>query len=147
VCASAFIVGSSAGYTMFRGSVKGPGYPLHSPISPSLPLPCVTVCHHISTINFFKEEIDSKYRLCKQREETVDHLTSGCPALAKNGYLMRHDRVCVHLHYSISKALGIKTTDKLYTHTHTHTHPNQYVNKMIRCYGIRGYTQRDKFSK
>jgi len=28
--------------------VKGTGYPLHSPVSPSLPLPCVTVCHHIS---------------------------------------------------------------------------------------------------
>jgi hypothetical protein len=81
------------GYTMFRGSVKSTGYPLHSPVSPSLPhlaspcaitfqldstavvildtacsevvwrvlattsfasfpftsLPCVTVCHHIST--------------------------------------------------------------------------------------------------
>ena len=43
------ISGSNAGYTMFRGSVKGTGYPLHSPVSPSLPLPCVTVCHHIST--------------------------------------------------------------------------------------------------
>jgi hypothetical protein len=41
--------GSNAGYTMFRGSVKSTGYPLHSPVSPSLPLPCVTVCHHIST--------------------------------------------------------------------------------------------------
>ena len=40
---------SNAGYTMFRGSVKGTGYPLHSPVSPSLPLPCITVCHHIST--------------------------------------------------------------------------------------------------
>ena len=43
------ISGSNAGYTMFRGSVKGTRYPLHSPVSPSLPLPCVTVCHHIST--------------------------------------------------------------------------------------------------
>jgi hypothetical protein len=42
------IIGSNAGYTMFRGSVKGTGLPLHSPLSPSLPLPCVTVCHHIS---------------------------------------------------------------------------------------------------
>jgi hypothetical protein len=25
------------------------GYPLHSPVFPSVPLPCVTVCHHIST--------------------------------------------------------------------------------------------------
>ena len=41
--------GSNAGYTIFRGSVKSTGYPLHSPVSPSLPLPCVTVCHHIST--------------------------------------------------------------------------------------------------
>ena len=43
------IRGSNAGYTKFRGSVKRTGYPLHSPVSPSLPLLCVTVCHHIST--------------------------------------------------------------------------------------------------
>jgi hypothetical protein len=42
------ISGSNAGYTKFRGSVKGTGYPLHSPVSPSLPLPCVTMCYHIS---------------------------------------------------------------------------------------------------
>ena len=36
VCA---ISGSNAGYTVFRGSVKGTGYPLHSPVSPSLPPP------------------------------------------------------------------------------------------------------------
>jgi len=47
------ISGSDAGYTMFRGSVKGIGYPLHSPVSPSLPLPCVTVWHHISTAILF----------------------------------------------------------------------------------------------
>jgi len=43
------ISGSNAGYTMFRGSVKSTGYPLHSPVFPSLALRCVTVCHHIST--------------------------------------------------------------------------------------------------
>jgi len=43
------INGSNAGYTMFRGIVKGTGYPLLSTVSLSLPLPCVTVCHHIST--------------------------------------------------------------------------------------------------
>ena len=42
------ISGSNAGYTMFRGSVKGTGYPLHSPVSSSLPLPCVTVWHHVN---------------------------------------------------------------------------------------------------
>jgi hypothetical protein len=44
------ISGSNAGYTMVRGSVKSTGYSLHSPVSPSRPLPCVTVCHHISTV-------------------------------------------------------------------------------------------------
>ena len=43
------ISGSNAGYTMLRGSVKSTGYPLRSPVSLSLPLPSVTVCHHIST--------------------------------------------------------------------------------------------------
>ena len=43
------ICGSNAGYTMFPGSVKSIGYPLHSPVSPSLPLPCVTIRHRIST--------------------------------------------------------------------------------------------------
>jgi hypothetical protein len=43
------ISGSNAGYTKFQGSVKGTGYPLHSSVSPSLPLLCVTVCHHVST--------------------------------------------------------------------------------------------------
>jgi hypothetical protein len=33
------ISGSNTGYTMFRGSVKGTGYPLHSPVSPSLLFP------------------------------------------------------------------------------------------------------------
>ena len=42
------ISGNNAGYTMFRGSVKSSGYPLHSPVPPSLSLLCVTVCHPIS---------------------------------------------------------------------------------------------------
>ena len=33
------ISGGNAGYTMFRGSVKSTGYPLHLSVSPSLPLP------------------------------------------------------------------------------------------------------------
>ena len=49
------ITGSNAGYTMFRGSVKSTGYTLHSPVSPSLPLPCVAVCHRVLVI------VDSKY--------------------------------------------------------------------------------------
>jgi len=43
--------------------------------------------------NYFKNKIlregnGSKCRLCRQHEETVDHITSGCPILAKKDYLM-----------------------------------------------------------
>jgi len=62
------IRGSNAGYTMFRGSVKGTGYPLHSPVSPSLPLSCVTVCHHIST---------GLYSFLLEAESTIQITPSG----------------------------------------------------------------------
>ena len=72
----------------------------------------------------------------EKHEDTTDHLTSGCPILAKNKYLMRHDKVCTHLHYSICKALGIETADKWYTHM-----PNQCMKReMSQCCGIKQYT-------
>jgi len=58
------ISGSNAEHTMFRGSVKGTGYPLHSPVSPSLPLPCVTVCHHVSTALYHKYFLGGKGGRC-----------------------------------------------------------------------------------
>ena len=63
----------------------------------------------------WKEESDSTCRLCKQHEESTDHLTSGCPILEKNDYLMRQDKVCTHLLYSACIAM----TDRWYTHTNT----------------------------
>jgi hypothetical protein len=74
----------------------------------------------IST-NYFKrktlkEETESRWRLCKEYEENIDHLTSGYPILAKNEYVIRHDKVCTHLHYSICKILGIETTENWYSH-------------------------------
>jgi hypothetical protein len=54
------ISGSNAGYTMFRSSVKSTGYPLHSPVSPSLPLPCVTVCHQVSNALYHQQTYCSR---------------------------------------------------------------------------------------
>ena len=33
------------------------GYPLHSPVSPSFALPCITVCHHISTVLYLPSKL------------------------------------------------------------------------------------------
>jgi len=45
VCASAVVMLDTPSSEV----VEGTGYPLHSPVSPSLPLPCVTVSHQVST--------------------------------------------------------------------------------------------------
>jgi hypothetical protein len=63
-----------------------------------------------------KEEIESRCRIFKECEETIDHLTSGCPILAKNEYVIRHNKVCTHLHYSICKTLGIDTTENWFSY-------------------------------
>ena len=63
------ISGSNAGYTMFRGSVKSTGYPLHSSVPPSLHLACVIVCHHISTGLYNVPRLFEKAEFC----------LSGCP--------------------------------------------------------------------
>jgi len=70
------ISGSNAGYTMFRGSVKNTGYPLHSPVSPSLPLPCVTVCHHFSNGVYTETRLD------------IHSLSTACPLVNKATSLM-----------------------------------------------------------
>jgi hypothetical protein len=67
----------------------------------------------ITLRTFLKQEIESICRLCKEYEETIDRLRSGWPTLA---YIIRHDKVCTHLHYSIYKKLGIETTENWYSH-------------------------------
>jgi len=48
VCTSVVVMLDTPHSEVVGSGVKGTGYPLHSPVSPSLPLPCVTVCHHVS---------------------------------------------------------------------------------------------------
>jgi len=53
VCASALVMLDTPSSEVVWSTdhlvcVEGTGYPLHSPFSLSLPLPCVTVYHHVS---------------------------------------------------------------------------------------------------
>ena len=58
--------------------------------------------------NILQTERNSKYRLCKQLDETVEHIISACLILAEEQYIKRHDRVCVQLHFNICKDIGVK---------------------------------------
>ena len=57
-------------------------------------------------------ETDSKYKLCQQFDETIDHTVSACPILAKAEYIKRHDRVCAQLHFNICKETRVQVDKK-----------------------------------
>jgi len=60
---------------------------------------------------------DSKYRFCQQFDETIDHIISACPILAKEQYIKRHDSVCEQLHFNICKETGVQLNK---THWYEH---------------------------
>ena len=57
-------------------------------------------------------ETVSKCRLCQQSGETIDHIISTCPILAKEQYIKRQDRVCAQLHFNICKETGVQLDKK-----------------------------------
>ncbi len=54
-------------------------------------------------------------RVCERFQETVDHITSGCPVLAKTEYLHRH-KVAAYVHWNICKNYNIEVVEKWYEH-------------------------------
>ena len=71
--------------------------------------------------NEVNTETDSKCRLCQQFDETINHITSACPILAKEQYIKRHDRVCAQLHFNICKETGVQL-DKKHWYEHVPNH-------------------------
>jgi len=47
--------------------------------------------------------------IIKQFDETIGHIISAFPILAKEQYIKRHDSVCALLHFNICKGTGQKT--------------------------------------
>jgi hypothetical protein len=56
--------------------MKGTGYPLHSPVSPSLPLPRVTVYYHISTGVYLPPTINTLSEPVMIVEDTIVVISS-----------------------------------------------------------------------
>ena len=67
--------------------------------------------HHI-----IKDGTDPHCRLCNKSQETIDHIISGCPELAKTEYIHRHNKVATHLHWNICREYNVDTVDKWYEH-------------------------------
>ena len=41
-------------------------------------------------------------------KETIKHIISACPILAKEQYMKIHRTVCAQLHFNICKEMGVK---------------------------------------
>ena len=62
------------------------------------------------------QNISPKCRLCGDKDETIDHIVSGCSKLAQSEYKKRHDKVASAVHWSMCKNYNIPCSDKWYTH-------------------------------
>jgi len=67
VCASAVVTMGTRSSVVVWSGLKGTGYPLYSPVSPSFPLPCVTVCHQVSAGLYQPNLHNLLYRLCTEK--------------------------------------------------------------------------------
>jgi hypothetical protein len=41
-------------------------------------------------------------------DETLEHIITACPILAKQQYVKRHNRVCGQLHFNVCKETGVQ---------------------------------------
>ena len=55
-------------------------------------------------------------RLCNRCDESIDHILSGCPELAKTEYIRKHNNAAAYMHWKILKHYNIKANDKGYEH-------------------------------
>jgi hypothetical protein len=49
---------------------------------------------------------------CQQFDETIDHIISACPILAKEQYVKRHNRVSAQVHFNIYKEIRVQLDKK-----------------------------------
>ena len=60
--------------------------------------------------------ISPECRKCSQKDETIDHITSECPALAQNQYKKRRDTVARAVHWNLYKKYQMPSSNKWYEH-------------------------------
>ena len=71
--------------------------------------------------NYVKAKIDnvqqnSKFRLCGDRDETINHMISECSKLVQKEYKTRHDCVGKVIYWELCKKFKVDRTNKWYMH-------------------------------
>jgi hypothetical protein len=80
------------------------------------------IAETVSLVEYVESKEDPLIQIVRRHQHNTN---SACPIL-ENEYVIRHDKVCTHIHYSICKTLGIETTENWYSHI-----PKRYVNMKI----------------
>ena len=66
-------------------------------------------------------------RICGKFEESIYHIVSGCPVLAKTEYSYRHNKTAEYIHWKIFRGYEIETTETWYEHQPTTVTENSKV--------------------
>ena len=69
------------------------------------------VKHHIN-----KTSESPVFRLCGKKNQSAQHLVSGCEKLAKRKYTRRHSNVAKKVYWDFCKKNGLEHTKKWYEH-------------------------------
>lgn len=78
-------------------------------------------------VKILKTGQDSKCRICKIHDETIYHVASGCPELAKNEYVKRHNQICAYIHWELCRDNKFKTPKRWYQHVPSSVEDSQSV--------------------
>ena len=66
--------------------------------------------------HIYKSTTNSTCRLCKTYDETIHHITSGCPTIAPTLYLNRHNNLAKYIYIKIANQHNLNTTNKWYNY-------------------------------
>ena len=122
---------------MFRGSVKCTGYPLHSPVSPSFPLPCVTVCHHISTGVYYITSVSIFLQKAEIKKKKFEHEDVGVRLYDTQETVTKQQALIHSYHETVSKISKIRQEMEAQVEAHKKTY--EYEQQKLHTAQKKGY--------
>ena len=70
----------------------------------------------VQDCRIYQTQEDSKCRMCRKVDESINHIVSECPKLAQKEYKRRHDWVGKKIHWEVCKEEGFIVNEKWYEH-------------------------------
>ena len=77
---------------------------------------CQSLRTNVIKVRIDGTQEDASCRMCRSKDETVNHLLSECPKRAQVEYNCRHDNVAKGINWHLCKQYGIDASNKRYEH-------------------------------